>query len=336
MKVSFIVPVYNCESYLENCIQSICQISNYNWELILVDDGSKDKSGEICNNYARQNPNIKVYHQENQGPSVARNKGIELATGDYIRFADCDDEVLPAEEVFHQDADLWIFEAQLIDKDSQCLRMITVGKSRTCTRRELLQEMDRTNKAAFLHYIWNKIYKTRIIKENRIRFDKSISLGEDFSFNCMYLSYCEKIILSEVMGYSYFYRNIDSLTQKFINDEIVRRKKLDTQLLQLYKCSDLYKEPYIERIQRFMGFAAFNSLQSIEKPNCRLTFVDKCRYVSSFVNSEYRECILSALLEDQKSLKIGQKIQLLMIQMKCSWGLVAYHEAYNRIKGWKR
>ncbi|MDD6489417.1 MAG: glycosyltransferase [Clostridia bacterium] len=335
MKVSFIVPVYNCEKYLENCIQSICKIKSYDWELILVDDGSKDSSGEICDRYGKTNQNIKVFHQKNQGPSAARNKGIELATGEYIRFADSDDEVLPVDEIIHKDFDLGIYNAQLLNENLECIRTIQVGISGDRTEQELLEEMNESNKAAFLHYIWNKVYKTEIIKNNGIMFDESLSLGEDFSFNCKYLCYCKRIFLSAEVGYSYFYRCSDSLTQKFIDDELNRRRRLDNQLVQLYKNNNLYKEPYICKIKKFIGMTTINSLQNIEKPDCNLKFRDKWKYISSFISSEYREYLLAALCNNKK-MKFGQKIQRFMIKLKWSFGLTVYYEVYNKIKGWKR
>ena len=94
-KISVVVPVYNCEEYISECIESILGQTYKNIELILVDDGSKDKSGEICDNFAAQETRIKVVHTENRGVSAARNLGISLANGDYIAFSDSDDTMRP-------------------------------------------------------------------------------------------------------------------------------------------------------------------------------------------------------------------------------------------------
>ena len=90
-KISFIIPVYNTERYLETCINSIINQEYYNYEIILVDDGSKDGSGEICDTFSREYANIKTIHQKNGGSSEARNTGIKNSVGEYLLFVDSDD-----------------------------------------------------------------------------------------------------------------------------------------------------------------------------------------------------------------------------------------------------
>ncbi|MDO4612097.1 MAG: glycosyltransferase family 2 protein [Candidatus Saccharibacteria bacterium] len=94
-KVSVIVPIYNTAKYLPNCLDSILNQTYKNLEIILIDDGSTDNSKEITNNYAKKDDRIKVIHQKNSGQSAARNKGLKLATGDFISFVDSDDEIKP-------------------------------------------------------------------------------------------------------------------------------------------------------------------------------------------------------------------------------------------------
>ncbi len=95
MKISIIVPVYNGEKYLNKCISSIVNQTHRELEIILIDDGSQDDSGAICDCWAAKDPRIKVIHKKNQGVSAARNAGLEMATGDFIGFVDADDEIAP-------------------------------------------------------------------------------------------------------------------------------------------------------------------------------------------------------------------------------------------------
>ena len=93
--VSIIIPVYNVESYLPECIESVLKQTYSHWELLLIDDGSSDGSPQICDEFQRKDSRIRAIHKENQGPSAARNLGIEIAGGDYIVFVDSDDWIAP-------------------------------------------------------------------------------------------------------------------------------------------------------------------------------------------------------------------------------------------------
>ena len=93
IRLSIIIPVYNCEQYLVKCINSICRDGNEDIEIILIDDGSTDSSGEICENISKNNSHVIVKHQKNHGVSVARNLGIECAQGEYLWFVDADDYI---------------------------------------------------------------------------------------------------------------------------------------------------------------------------------------------------------------------------------------------------
>ena len=91
LKISVVIPIYNCETYLERCLKSVLSQSYDDYEVILVDDGSVDGSGLICDQYGQYHENVKVIHQENHGVSVARNQGVKSSTGQYISFVDADD-----------------------------------------------------------------------------------------------------------------------------------------------------------------------------------------------------------------------------------------------------
>ncbi len=208
--ISIIIPVYNTEKYLSDCIDSVLSQTYNNFELILVDDGSNDQSGDICDEYAKSDSRVLSIHQENSGVSVARNQGISVANGDYLAFIDSDDIVhrdflkTLINEIAIKDIDLIICQ---FTKDESCIkndnwdRNIKEGRSYNIK--------DATLKMINGGLSWcpfGKLYKTNIIKENALIFDKNIAFNEDMLFNLSYLSLCNGIIM-ELEDCLYFYRD---------------------------------------------------------------------------------------------------------------------------------
>lgn len=220
--VSIIVPVYNVERYLPRCIESILKQTYKEFELILVDDGSADKSGKICDSYARKDARIKVIHKENGGVSDARNLGIEHSSGRYISFIDSDDWV--------EDNYLETLMKITENNDAQ----ISIG---TYDFRDLkvtfLPESPYDSidfkKPIFKNCIlffdgWlrygpcAKIFCRDIIMDNNIKFNSTIKHGEDTLFVNEYLSKCNKIHITNDIIYHYNRLVEGSATKKFYND----------------------------------------------------------------------------------------------------------------------
>lgn len=193
---SIIIPVYNTEKYLERCLDSILQQTFDDYELILVDDGSKDSSSEICDRYTQKNQRIRVIHKENGGVSSARNMGIELMRGEYVWFVDSDDYIEPgsllelAEKIKFSRKDLYVFnknenaEEEMINLD------------------EFMKKYYFTYKLGF--ELWNKLYATSIIKKNNLKFDEEEKIGEDLLFNINYYS-CMGNRISFISRNFYYY-----------------------------------------------------------------------------------------------------------------------------------
>lgn len=224
--VSVIVPVYNVEKVLHYCIDSILAQSFKDFELILVDDGSTDKSGEICDKYALNNSNIVVKHIENHGVSKARNTGIELAKGEYICFIDSDDYV--AENYIEE---LIRTKEKYSDYDSVWCGFQTVSDYNGSGSREYLasesEKFSESNKTDIMtlhekwlsQMPWNKLFKTDTIKNNSICFREDLSLGEDVIFNLDYLNHTNGkiIIVNKALNY-YLRSGSESLDNKYYND----------------------------------------------------------------------------------------------------------------------
>lgn len=204
--VSIIVPVYNTEQYVGRCIQSILLQSFTDFELILIDDGSKDDSGKICEEYAKSNDKIRVFHNErNRGVSFSRNVGIQNSLGKYIIFIDSDDEI---EEYFvealfqSRRCDLVIGGYKIIDYDNKNNIVVNEFPEN--------QAYDKSSISRLMHsYIKDmimvgpigKLYKTEIIKNNGIWFDERYKFGEDILFNFRYYTFIESMSVVGKSGY---------------------------------------------------------------------------------------------------------------------------------------
>jgi len=230
--VSIIVPVYNSEKYLNKCIKSILIQTYKNIELILINDGSIDNSGYLCDAYTNIDHRVKVMHVENSGVSSARNKGIEAATGKFIQFVDSDDYIdqnmiqILVNEI-NKNVDIVICGYKRLYKDNN--GTIAVNNSSlynevAITKKRFLHGIGNLFVNLYINYLWNKLYVTGIIRKFDIKFDDSINWGEDLMFNLEYMDYCSNITIIDKHLYNYINYNDDSLTSKF-NSELFNNQQ---------------------------------------------------------------------------------------------------------------
>ncbi len=181
-QITIIVPVYNIEKQLSICIDSILAQSFKDFELILVNDGSTDKSGNICNQYAKKDKRIKVFHQKNKGVSSARNLGLNEAMGNWCCFVDSDDYVLPQyiESMFALICD----DAQLIISN---IRYVEIIRDNTTLQEKFAIDYMLNNNLFALSNPTAKLYNIKTVKENRIFFPVGINMGEDSIFLMRYI-----------------------------------------------------------------------------------------------------------------------------------------------------
>lgn len=200
IKISIIIPIYNAEKYLKKCIESIILNKNEELEILLINDGSKDYSDNICKEYLFKDNRIKYFNKENSGCSATRNFGIQKAKGEYIWFIDSDDyiEKNSIEKILkvinEKKSDLLIFGYFNV-KDDEVLGKIIPKKANT--KDEIYSQMNIFNSP------WNKIYNLKILKENNIRFPEKCHMGEDMAFNFKYMYFCKKISTIDEGFYNY-------------------------------------------------------------------------------------------------------------------------------------
>ncbi|MBQ9638051.1 MAG: glycosyltransferase family 2 protein [Bacteroidales bacterium] len=181
---SLIIPIYNAEATLARCAESIRRQSDKDWELILVNDGSTDESGMICQNLAATDARIHVLQQANAGPAAARNHGLEVAQGEWILFVDADD---------------WVEEDYIKQYRAVATKpkVLPVGRTTEHDGNSLYlsQPMERFSSP------WARCYNAHIIKEHLLRFPNELTCGEDAVFNLRYCQYVQSVVDVEYYGY---------------------------------------------------------------------------------------------------------------------------------------
>lgn len=216
--ISVIVPIYNSENYLHRCIDSILIQSYTNFELLLIDDGSKDNSGCICEEYALKDSRVRVFHKENGGVSSARNLGLDNVNGEWVTFVDSDD---------------WISEDYFSFFCNSCLSDLVVCDYKTNNRSCSVIRCDQINtvegvKEHLNKYLsdviyrcpWGKFFRNIIIKQNKLRFDERLTFAEDSLFVINYLLYVKSISFYHEGKYFYT-ENLDISKYNANNSSLV-------------------------------------------------------------------------------------------------------------------
>ncbi len=214
VKISVIVPVYNASSTLNRCVDSILNQTFSDFELLLINDGSKDHSGQLCDEYAKKDPRVRVFHKENGGVSSARNLGLDNATGEWISFCDSDDEF---------DLDFLKSIYQYSQHDVILTSFITKPNNRIClfpnhtyTESKEIGQCLKEHIYTGFSMPWAKLYKRQIITENKLYFNTDISSGEDTLWVSQYLMHINSIVLLDYQGYIYYKQN--GLSEKGLSE----------------------------------------------------------------------------------------------------------------------
>lgn len=251
--VSVIVPVYNTEAYLENSLHSLRMQTEERIEILLINDGSTDGSLEICKRFASEDARFRLFSQENRGVSAARNLGLKMAQGKYLQFMDADDAAEPdfveklLSAVQKSDSELAVCAfRQISSEDGQLMEYKGIPEGQYSLE-EYLRTIRRCPGAHSVGVLWNKIYLAEIVRQHGLRFDRQLSLGEDFVFNMQYLEHCRRIAVIPDELYRYIWKRSGSLdcAEQSMEREIRNR----TKLYQAYQ--SLYRTRGLEKRQRF-------------------------------------------------------------------------------------
>ena len=262
--VSVIVPVYNAQASIRRCVESVLNQGYTDFELLLVNDGSTDISGDICEEYARKDGRIRVIHKENTGVSDSRNWGLKEARGQFIQFLDSDDWITP-------DATTLMVRSAL---ESGCDMVITdfyrVIGDRVSHKGDIEQDGPMTlelfagfmmeNPADFYYgVLWNKLFRRDIIETYQLSMDKAISWCEDFMFNLEYLRHTQTIYALRVPVYYYVKTKGSLVSQGISLTKTIKMKRMVFEYYHDFYKSVLTEEDYEKNrlsVYRFLVDAA--------------------------------------------------------------------------------
>ncbi len=321
-KVSIIVPIYNVENFLEKSINSLINQTYYDIEIILIDDGSTDRSSKIIDEYAIKDSRIIAIHKKNTGVSDTRNVGLSKVSGKYITFIDADDYV-------EKD---YIEEVMKVLKKYKNLDLVNVGffsetiKESTEifydeklyeTRERFLDDFINLWDHSMLYNIWNKIYLKSIIEDNNIKF-KNQYFGEDIEFNKEYFKYVNRVYNIRKCYYHYIRERKGAATNKYNSDIFEIRLKEYSEFNRYFEEMGIKKEDYIEFSSRRYIERTFGCVQNVFIKDCKKNFKEKYKYIESIIKNEVtREC-LNYMIPKSKKIKImliPYKYNLILLTM---------------------
>ena len=280
VKVSVIVPIYNVEKYIGKCILSIIEQTYKNIEIILVDDGSLDDSGNIADEYATRDNRIKVLHKTNAGVSAARNSGLDAATGDFVCFSDGDDYVMPnyVEHLlklcltYHADVAYTVDMYTTFHNEHIANNQVKVITPEDATENILCYKVPIG--------VYSKLFNREFLVKNNIRFLEDVYIGEGFNFNTACFQRANKVVMSNERIYFYRRDNEASAMTKF------KAAKCQMAL----KAIDIIKENLVlksARIENAWTFAYWHThfdmycwIVNAKAKNENVELYKKCRYVS--------------------------------------------------------
>lgn len=344
MKVSIIVPIYNVERYLEACIESILSQTYGNFELILVDDGSPDQCGIICDKYATQDSRIKVIHKENQGLGMARNTGLDYAIGEFVCFVDSDDWLeqhaieywIRAQRKY--DADIVMCNYQKRNDNKEVLYRYEIRNKECCYRgKEIEQEIfwPMIGQESMVREdftinmcVWTNLYRRELIESEQIRFlSEREYLSEDICFNLQYLLSCKVAVMIPESLYCYRY-NPTSLTSRYKGDEYQKAVALYNKVQSWAKQAK--REEFKEfRVERFF-------LTKVRELMFRLCESDMAyRAKKSMCRSILKDYTLQDVLQRYpiKRYKLKYKIPAYLMKWKNVKGTVFLFKNMSKLRG---
>lgn len=300
--ISIIIPVYNTAQYLDQCLESVLEQNYTDWECIVVDDGSTDNSGEICDKWGDRDKRFVIIHQKNQGVSAARNHGLDRSKGEFICFIDSDDWVEP------------MYLSHLYDgmKNNEEVDMVVSGFISEGDKSEFIKPQkkqiiklrpeetkDIMENINFLYSPWGILNRASVIKDNLLCFPIDISFGEDTTFNYLYLRHVQGIIFIPEADYHYRMLQTNSLSYRFGESRTFARYDLWKMREAFYKEKELWNQFSQANMYRELWAIVYDGIFSTPKPS--LPFLRRLLAIPEISNLK----AWKSLFKTSNSIKFG-------------------------------
>lgn len=292
IKVSVIMPVYKVEEYVGKAIESIQAQTLTEWEFLIVDDGTPDKSGEICDSYAANDERIKVIHKENGGAPSARNTAIEIAKGDYFYFLDSDDWAEPTmlEDMYNlaiRDRAQLVVAGFYIDtfcgKDGYRTDNYTVPDAVYHNKEEFRENAYKLFDKNLLYTPWNKLFEAKYIMDNNLRFPTTF--WDDFPFNVSVVRNVERVTVTEKQYYHFLRARTESETAAYRPGMYEKREEEHGWMVDLYKEWNVSNEPSMEMIARRYMERFVGCVENITNPKCEMSKKEKKQEIKKMLKN---------------------------------------------------
>lgn len=297
--VSILMPVYNGENYIEDTVEQIINQTYDNWELIIVNDGSTDKTKSICEKLKQRDSRIKVINKENTGVSHTRNIALTNANEEYIAFVDSDDYIdekyleILINTLKENNADISIcgFVERKISNSLKDDKLRTYYPKKYLHINEMKDLIMDFGNSELLNPLWNKLYKKSIIKKHNLKFKDNIKTGEDLIFNLEYFTHINKLSFTRECLYYYIRRNNNSITYQYVENMYEKGLEIHSSLEEFLKNMNFYTEENKSILYGNHLIGVFSVFLNLFHQDCKLTLKDKQKYINSIINKDYvKEC----------------------------------------------
>ena len=334
-KVSIIMPVYKVEDYVGKSIESIQAQTYDNWELYAVDDGSPDKSGEVCEEYAKNDKRIKVIHKENGGAPSARNVAIDMADGEYFYFMDSDDWTEPtmlADMVAlaeKHDAQLvvagYYIDTYYNDEEKFTQEQFVNGHAFK-TQKEFRRNAHKLFDQNLLYTPWNKLFRASYIRENKLYFPNTF--WDDFPFNLSVVRDIEKVVVTAKKYYHFIRKRAESETARYRSDMYEKREEENNWMRELYAYWNVSSDEIEEFLSRRYIERVIGCIENVTNKNCTLSGKEKRAEIKKMITSDTAVAAVKHAVPKSKYMKI------MLMPIKCQNATLTYWEGLiiSRVK----